>query len=65
MNRHRNYAIVSALAFALVAVAQGWRAIAGLPVRIGDFDLPVAASAVVALLCAALAAWGWRTRRAA
>ena len=59
--RH-TYVTVSAIVFALVALAQGWRAIAGLPVRIGGFDLPVAASAAVAILCAALAVWGWRSR---
>ena len=57
-----NYATVSAIVFALVALAQGWRAIDGLPVRIGGFDLPVGASAAVAILCGALAVWGWRSR---
>ena len=57
-----NYISASAVVVALVALAQGWRAIAGLPVRIGGFDLPVAASAAAAILCAALAVWGWRSR---
>jgi len=57
-----NYATVSAIVFALVALAHGWRAIDGLPVRIGGFDLPVGASAAVAILCGMLAIWGWRSR---
>lgn len=59
---HRTYATVSAIVFALVAMAQGWRAFAGLPVRIGEMQLPVVASALVALACAVLALWGWRSR---
>ena len=59
---HRHYATVSSLAFALVAIAQAWRAFAGLPVQIGTIQVPVAASAVVAVACAALAIWGWRSR---
>lgn len=59
---HRGYATVSAVVFALVAIAQAWRAFAGLPVQIGTIQVPVAASAVVAVGCAALAAWGWRSR---
>lgn len=58
----RGYATVSAIVFALVASAQAWRAFAGLPVRIGMIQVPVAASAVVAMACAALAIWGWRSR---
>lgn len=61
-NSHRAYATTSALVFALVALVQGVRAITGMPVRIGSVDLPVAASLLVALVCAALAVWGWRTR---
>ena len=60
--KRNKYATVSALAFALVAFAHGWRAIDGWPVRIGSFDLPVGASAAVAVLCGALAVWGWRSR---
>lgn len=59
---HRGYATVSAVVFALVAIAQAWRAVAGLPVQIDTAQVPVAASAVVALACAALAVWGWRSR---
>lgn len=59
----RRYATVSSVVFALVALAQGARVALGLPVRIGGIELPLAASAAVAILCAALAAWGWRSRR--
>ena len=56
------YATTSAVVFALVALAQAARAVAGVPVRIGGFELPAAASAVTAVVCAALAVWGWRSR---
>lgn len=59
---HRGYATVSAIVFAFVAIAQAWRAFAGLPVQIGTVPVPVAASAVVAVACAVLAIWGWRSR---
>ena len=59
---HRGYATISGAVFALVAIAQAWRAFAGLPVRIGTIQMPVAASAVAAVVCAALAIWGWRSR---
>lgn len=59
---HRGYIQVSALVFTLVAIAQAWRAFAGLPVQIGSMQVPVIASAVVAALCAVLAVWGWRSR---
>jgi hypothetical protein len=63
MPAHRAYATTSAVVFALVALVQAARAVAGLPVRIGGFELPVAASAAAAIACAELAVWGWRSRR--
>lgn len=48
--------------FAALALLQGTRAALGWVVVINGYVLPVAASAVIALLAAALAWWGWRTR---
>ncbi len=62
MSVPRAYATTSAVVFALVALAQAARAVAGLPVSIGGFEVPVAASVVAAIVCAALAVWGWRSR---
>ena len=59
---HRGYATVSAVVFMLVAIAQAWRAFAGLTVQIGALQLPVIASVFAAAACAALALWGWRSR---
>ena len=57
----RNYAVVSASVFALVAVIQIVRAASGWPVQIGPYAIPVAASWVLALVAVALAVWGFRT----
>ena len=62
MTRHRSYVTASAIVFALVALFQVWRAATGLPVQIGGFSVPVAASWGVALFAGALSAWGWRSR---
>ena len=59
---HRSYVTASAIVFALVALFQVWRAATGLPVQIGGFAVPVAASWVVAVFTGALSVWGWRSR---
>ncbi|BCT91295.1 hypothetical protein LYSHEL_03190 [Lysobacter helvus] len=59
---HRTYATASATIFALVALFQAFRAVAALPVSIDGRAVPVVASWVVAVLAAALAVWGWRSR---
>ena len=58
----RGYITVSATIFSLIALLQAWRAFAGLPVVIGQLQVPTAASWVAALVLGALAVWGWRTR---
>lgn len=56
------YATASAVVFALLAVLQAVRAAAGIPVEIDGRFIPLAASWVVAVLAALMAAWGWRSR---
>jgi hypothetical protein len=58
----RRFHLVSVALFTALALLQGARAALGWPVQIGGFAVPVAASAVVAAVAAALAVWGWRTR---
>ena len=60
--KSRGFHFVATAVFALVALLQAARAVLEVPVRIDAFAVPPAASAAVALACAALAAWGWRTR---
>jgi len=56
------YQIVSGAVFALVAVAQLIRALAGWPVQIGTLDVPVWFSYVAFAGAAGLAAWAFRSR---
>jgi hypothetical protein len=59
---NRTYITVSATVFTIVALAQAYRAFAGIELDIAGNPIPVAASWVAALVVGALAAWGWRTR---
>jgi len=54
------YGKVSGGIFLLVAIAHGYRAIAGAPVVIGGWDLPVWMSGVAAVVAVLLAVWGFR-----
>jgi hypothetical protein len=58
----RMFHLLCVVLFAALALVQGTRAALGWSVVINGYALPVAASAVIALLAAALAWWGWRTR---
>ena len=57
----RNYAVVSASVFALVALIQIVRAASEWPVQIGPYAIPVAASWVLAAVAIALSVWGYRS----
>ena len=58
----RSFHRVCVALFTALALIQGTRAVLGWPVAINGYAVPVAASAVVALVAALLAFWGWRTR---
>ena len=55
------YVLVSGVIFGLVAVAQVLRAFNQLPVHIGNFEVPVGASWVVAVVMGGLCVWAFRT----
>lgn len=59
----RNYVMVSSVVFALVALVQLVRALAGFPVQIGPYAVPVIASWLIAIAAGALAFWGMRLLR--
>ena len=59
----RSYLMVSIAVFALVALVQLVRALAGFEVQIGPYSVPVAASWALALAVGALAFWGMRLLR--
>jgi hypothetical protein len=59
---HANYAVVSGVIFGLVAILQVCRAVAGLPVHIGSFAVPVWVSWIVAVVTGGLCAWAFRSR---
>ncbi|MBP3985923.1 hypothetical protein J5837_16070 [Pseudoxanthomonas helianthi] len=58
----RAYCRVSALIFSVVALLQVYRASLGLPLAVGQFEIPVAASWFAAVVAGAMAIWGWRQR---
>ena len=61
--RNTAYVPVSATLFTLIALVQFWRAATALPVQVGAWPLPVAASWIAGTVAALLAFWGWRSRR--
>ena len=56
----RSYCVVSALVFAMVAVAHLWRALQSVPVQIGSWQAPMAPSWVAVVVAGGLALWGLR-----
>lgn len=58
----RNYILVSGIVFGLVAIAQGARAIMQTPIQIGNFELPVFASWIAAVVAAILCFWAYKSR---
>lgn len=61
--RNTAYVTVTATLFTLIALVQFWRAASGLPVQVGQWPLPLAASWIAGTVAALLAIWGWRSRR--
>jgi uncharacterized membrane protein len=59
----RNYCLVSATVFSLVALLHFWRFVLHLPLQIGAWSVPPFASLVAAIVCAALAGWAFRSAR--
>ena len=56
------YVVTSGAVFALVAILQALRAVEQIPVTVGSFAVPVAASWAAALVAAALALWAFRSQ---
>ena len=56
------YVVTSGAVFALVAILQALRAVEQIPVTVGSFAVPVAASWAATLVAAALALWAFRSR---
>ncbi len=56
------YVVTSGAVFALVAILQALRAVEQVPVTVGRFAVPVAASWAAALVAAALALWAFRSK---
>jgi hypothetical protein len=57
MNADRSYVTLSAAIFAIVGAAHLARAIAGWPIVIGGFELPMAPSWIVGLAALGLSGW--------
>lgn len=55
------YVATSGAVFALVAILQAIRAAEQIPVTIGTFSVPVAASWVAAFVAAGLSLWAFRS----
>ena len=56
------YAVVSGVIFGVVAVLQAIRAFVQLPVHVGSFEIPVAASWVAAVVAGSLCVWAFRSK---
>jgi hypothetical protein len=56
------YPVVSGVVFGLLAVLQAVRAFNAWPVQVSTFQVPVAASWVVAVIAASLCIWAFRSR---
>ena len=56
------YVVVSGAVFGLVAILQAVRAAEQIPVTVGSFPVPVAASWVAALVAAGLSLWAFRSK---
>lgn len=56
------YVVISGVIFGLVAALQALRAVEQIPVTIGSFAVPVAASWVAALVAAGLSLWAFRSK---
>jgi uncharacterized membrane protein (DUF4010 family) len=56
----RPYCAVSALVFALVALAHLWRAVQAVPLQIGSWQAPTSISWLAVVVAGALAVWGLR-----
>ena len=54
------YVVVSGAIFGVVAILQAVRAAEQIPVMVGSFSVPVAASWVAALVAAGLSLWAFR-----
>ena len=59
----RNYALLAALIFTLVAVLQLTRAVAGWPIAVGTVSVPLWASWVAFVVAAVLAWLGFKVSR--
>lgn len=53
------YSIVSGLVFGLIALLQLFRAISQWPVQIAEYNIPVLASWIIAIVAGGLCAWAF------
>jgi hypothetical protein len=60
---HSSVNWVSGFVFLIVALIQALRAAKGIPVTIGDFEVPIYASVIAAIVLAGLAYWNFHTAR--
>ncbi len=63
MERLRPYLTLSATVFAVVALAHLLRAIAGWPIEIGPWSVPLGLSWIAAIVSAVLSAWAFSLLR--
>jgi hypothetical protein len=57
-----NYALVSGVVFALVALLQAGRALAAWTVQIGPLNVPLWFSWIAAIVAGSLSVWAFRSR---
>ena len=59
----RNFCLLAAVIFAIIAILQLARAIAGLPVTVGNITIPIWLSWIAAMVLAGLAWLGYQASR--
>lgn len=56
------YIVVSGLIFGVIALIQASRALLGVPVQIGDLEVPVVVSWIAAIVAGSLFIWAFRSQ---
>ena len=56
------YFVASGTVFGLIAILQAVRAAGQIPVTVGSFSVPVAASWIAAIVAAGLSLWAFRSK---
>ena len=60
---YRKYGVIAGVFFLLVALAHLYRVVAGIPIQVDTFMIPMWVSWIATIVPAVLAFWGFRVAR--